>query len=341
MKKHLIATAVAAAVAVPAMAQNVTISGRIDTSLATTNKNSVGNSQTFMLSDVLTSNELVIGGSEDLGGGLKANFRVATPFASDSNAGSSTTFNFGGRGMTVGLSGGFGSVNLGRSAGTTGNSVMASSFVGNIGNLGTITARPDNSIDYTTPIFSNFSIRALYSTGAEKTDKTEGVQSEVTATYSAGPLLARLYRGSLGAATGSNDSKETGAQVNYDFGMAAVNFRYIDLDVENGRNSDVQKYGVGVRAPIGNGLALVADYSKYDLKGTNDANDSKVMAVGIIKDLSKRTNVYAVYAKADNNGAATRGAFGSSTTATVQDPQRATAAGEDPHAFAIGIRHSF
>ena len=59
MKKHLIAAAVAATLAVPAMAQ-VSISGRIDTSITTTSKNSVGSSQTTIASGIISTNQLVL-----------------------------------------------------------------------------------------------------------------------------------------------------------------------------------------------------------------------------------------------------------------------------------------
>ena len=72
MKKHLLAIAVASAVAVPAMAQ-VSISGRIDTSIQRA-EDSAGKSTTRIDSNLLTTNEIVIAGTEDLGGGLKAGF---------------------------------------------------------------------------------------------------------------------------------------------------------------------------------------------------------------------------------------------------------------------------
>jgi len=343
----------------------VTISGRIDTSYGGTSKNASDTSQTLLMSDVLTSNEIVIAGSEDIGGGLKAAFRVATPFASDAGGQTGTSsstsdtsaatagfFNFGGRGMTVGVSGSFGTVLVGRSAGTTGNSVMASSFVGNIGNLGTINSRPNNSIDYVSPTFNGFSVRALYAVGNETlAAKSEGMQTEFSGQYSAGPLLVRAYYGTVdtdrttgastanGATATSNplsDASEMGIQVNYDFGVAAVNARYISLDGKTGNNADVAKYGVGVRIPFGQ-VALVGDYASFDLKGVNEADDSTILAGGVTYDLSKRTNLYAVYSAVSNAGNARRGPFGGSATS----PAGVTRSDANVTGYAIGIRHNF
>ncbi len=75
MKKHLIAAAVAATLAVPAMAQ-VSISGRIDTSITTTSKNSVGSSQTTIASGIISTNQLVLKGAEGLGGALRLTLQL-------------------------------------------------------------------------------------------------------------------------------------------------------------------------------------------------------------------------------------------------------------------------
>ena len=81
MKKHLIAAAVAAAVAVPAMAQNVTLSGYVEAGYQDLSFSGDATTRTNEELKAFTagpfgSSRLVISGSEDLGGGLKAGFRL-------------------------------------------------------------------------------------------------------------------------------------------------------------------------------------------------------------------------------------------------------------------------
>lgn len=310
MKKHLIAAAVAAAVAVPAMAQNISITGRIDTSVVSNDDGS--NTTTQMRSDLLTSNQLVIAGSEDLGGGLKASFTVSSPFASDTN---SSGFNFGGRGMIVGVSGAFGKVDLGRSTGNMGNSIMASSVVGNVGNLGVTEARPNNSISYTAPAMSGLTARLLVGIGSETAgDSSAGRQVEISGEYKAGSVLLRASHAQHTAAAGGNDSTETGFQADVAMAFGKLNIRYMNLDVDNGDASDTTRYGVGVAIPVGAGLTAAVDFWNHDAAGS--ASDKDVTTVALIKDLSKRTNVYAAYSATDTNG-------------------------KDSKVAAIGVRHNF
>ena len=126
MKKHLIAAAVAAAVAAPAMAQNVTMSGLIDIAPQATLKNSVGaasvkGSGTSSVSGWSTST-IAFTASEDLGGGMKASATVSSFFDSGANspantlseAGRTAYHTIGGRDRFLRLDGGFGALQFGR-----------------------------------------------------------------------------------------------------------------------------------------------------------------------------------------------------------------------------------
>jgi len=64
MKKHLIAAAVAAAVAAPAMAQNVTISGALDASVVAIQKaNAAGNNVSGFVDSAIVSSVWGLKGS--------------------------------------------------------------------------------------------------------------------------------------------------------------------------------------------------------------------------------------------------------------------------------------
>ncbi|WVN42042.1 porin [beta proteobacterium MWH-UniP1] len=90
MKKHLIAAAVAAAVAVPAMAQNVTFYGLLDAGYGTIERETAGVKVAKKSAVGFSSNSSSrwgISGTEDLGGGLKASFTVETGISTNMRSG--------------------------------------------------------------------------------------------------------------------------------------------------------------------------------------------------------------------------------------------------------------
>jgi len=140
MKKHLIAAAVASAFAMPAMAQNVTIGGYFEASMASTNFTDNATPDTNAVDQgAFGSSRLVISGSEDLGGGLKAGFRLEGSLGASgtigggmgsSGAGPDVLFN---RGAELNLSGAFGMIRIGKFDHQGGeNTDIVSSFVGNV-----------------------------------------------------------------------------------------------------------------------------------------------------------------------------------------------------------------
>ena len=127
MKKHLIAAAVAAAVAAPAMAQNVEVYGVLDIGYAdnklTSKANSTAESTDNKINRFggfagLSGNRLGFRGTEDLGGGLKANFVLEASVATNLGFGAHRLAN-------VGLAGNMGTVTVGRQV-SFGKSVMDS-----------------------------------------------------------------------------------------------------------------------------------------------------------------------------------------------------------------------
>jgi predicted porin len=112
MKKSLLAVAVAAALPAFAYAQtNVTLSGDLKTGVTQTkySNGATNNGNHTAMND--GASKFVISGTEDLGGGLKAIFRIDNRFRPDDSGDAWTA----GSGATwVGLTGGFGSVRLGK-----------------------------------------------------------------------------------------------------------------------------------------------------------------------------------------------------------------------------------
>lgn len=134
-----------------------------------------------------------IKGSEDLGGGLKANFVLEQGFSIDTGVAATAGFS---REATVGISGGFGEVKLGKAytayddiRGTADNT-----FDANFGSTDltwvAYNGSAANTLRYTTPDFSGISGAVSYSLGEDKT--AEQSASNIFALniqYKNGPLF--------------------------------------------------------------------------------------------------------------------------------------------------------
>jgi predicted porin len=206
MKKSLLAFAVMGAFAMSAQAQSsVTIYGIIDAAVMyNSNQTASGGSKTTMDAGQLLTSRWGIKGSEDLGGGLKANFNLEGTLANDTGAAGAgfggNVFNQTGSGTSlfdrlswVGLSGDFGAVTLGRNnilgvdsvgladpislahAGTNPNVMFSAmnygAFYGGFGtNQGGTALRQNNSIKYVSPLMNGFGGALMYGFGEKAGD---------------------------------------------------------------------------------------------------------------------------------------------------------------------------
>ena len=205
MKKSLIALAALATVATAAQAQSsVTVYGVLDAGVATIDKvGSNSASWTGMANGGLATSRIGFTGSEDLGGGLKANFKLESQlFPANGIAGSnskatvdnsqsatvntSSLFN---RESTVGLSGGFGSVKFGRANTVAYDKAIALDPMGygNFGAVGSFSpafiARVNNQIKYASPVFEGLQADLAYSTQGVAGSASQGQTQELALTY--------------------------------------------------------------------------------------------------------------------------------------------------------------
>jgi predicted porin len=341
MKKHLIAAAVAAAVAVPAMAQNVNLTGRLDASLTNQTKAGAAGAtytQRSVNSGLLSTPYLRLSGTEDLGGGLRAGFFIEGGLNNDRGSG----VTFGDRGALVSLSGGFGTVKVGKMDTSNNNAVQAGPI--NLSNFELDQAfggrnRPDNAIGYTSPRMNGFSVNAMYSTGVNQTETFDqenvsknGRMYDLGLTYSAGPIAALVYTGrtDVDVVTAASDGKrkQTGARVSYKFDVATVQIRYLQQKPSGGVAAyDARSTALDVTVPLGGGYSIIGGYVVEENKAVANS-EFQVTNLVLVKDLSKRTNVYAALSKMSNESGASR-ATGS------------TANGNDPMTYGVGIRHNF
>lgn len=319
MKKHLIAAAVAAAVAVPAMAQNVSVYGTLEMGLEK-NKSTANVSTTTVESHEFVSNRLGFRGEEDLGGGMKAFFRLESGLnTSDGSAGSAGGNNnlLFDRGAEIGLTGAFGRIAIGKldhngiennEISIHGNRGLASSTV----ELDSRASDLNDTISYTTPAIMGLSLNVM------ATPKDNGAAGRATAD-AAGASVASVHDGvtsmqiagtvgGVGLKLGNGTYKETGAagfgaagtktkvtgfSAQYDFGSVNTSLLYQRQD-NPGATADRKYTAISAAVPLGSGLTALFTYSTLDY---NDlaVGDVKAMVASIKKDLSKRTAVYGMY----------------------------------------------
>ena len=349
MKKTLIALAAVAATGAAMAQSSVTIYGVVDVGFTSVNNSGVGSTDnTGLTSSNMTTNRLGFRGTEDLGGGLKANFQVETSLAADAPAASS----IGDRGAWVGLSGGFGEIRLGREYSTTfWSGFLFSPFgTGGVGNgfgfanrvvAHAVTGQTNpiwnnNSITYTSPRMSGFMVQGQYVfdevAGANNAGRSAGIRFN----YSGGPLGAELaFSDTDGGATvaattllgltTSAAHKSVVGGVSYDFGVAKLKGTIANGKVTTDAQPDVKinEYEIGLDVPVTTALSVSVGYgqSKQKIAGVLDAKTSGY-GVTALYTLSKRTAVYAGLATAsEKDGAGVK-------------TDKATK-------YGVGIRHNF
>ena len=107
-----------------------------------------------------------------------------------------------------------------------------------------------------------------------------------------------------------------------------------DPEFAGGVNNKYEQANIGLSYAFGANKVFV-NYQQQELE-LGDA-EGKAVTLGYTYTLSKRTNVYASYAKLRNNGT---GLFSlTSPSGTIALP--ATAFGSDPQVYNVGLRHSF
>jgi predicted porin len=280
-----------------------------------------------------TSSRLGFRGSEEIGGGMKANFQIEHRFTPDSGGieprDGAVTSTFWNAQSWVGLSGGFGEVRLGRQfvpafhIGLNSdpwaydyNVAGASSFTRG-GNGVTMSY---NGVVYRTPNLGGFSAEVMIAAGeggaavvnapANRVGRNQGANVQ----YSAGPLWAGM---------GYNNSRQEGTPVrnrywnlgvSYDFGFVRPIASYSVGNNNVSGNPETRTYLIGATAPIGQGRikAVAARYDAAVGQNFNAANaflpqltagqNTTKFGLGYEYFLSKRTSAHADVGTAKTEG---------------------------------------
>jgi predicted porin len=251
------------------------------------------------------TNRLGFRGEEDLGGGLKAHFRLESGLnTSDGTAGGANSFFS--RGAEIGLTGAFGRVAFGKldHNGIENNEI---SIHGNIGlandtvEAGARASDLNDTISYTTPAFMGLTINVMATpkdnspaagTFAGNTATThDGVTSfQIAGTL--GGIALKLGSGTIKEDAGTK-TRATGFSAQYNFGSVNTSLLYQSQDNPTG-TADRRYTAITAAIPLGAGLTASLTYATLDVDATADG-DLKNIIASIKKDLSKRTALYGMY----------------------------------------------
>lgn len=368
MKLSPLALGLAAVCAGPAaLAQSsVQLFGLVDVNYLRVSSDGSNGSVSKLGTDGNLSSRLGFRGTEDLGGGLKAGFWLEAAINPDEGTGGTTSstnqaigaFNpttganapvrsgtqgltFGRR-STVSLSDRWGEIRLGRDyvPGFWNLSTFSPFGTNGVGSSGFMfyptpsaaritNVRASNSIGYHLPeSLGGFYGQAMYALGENSSNagatKDDGKVTGLRLGYASGPVnvaygTTRTKISALGDLTQSNIGGS------YDFGAAKLMVLWGE-NKTGGNKTRAQL--IGAHVPVGAGQIRVA-YST--LKASGVANDASHLALGYVYNLSKRSAVYAHYARITNKNNGTAFDLGLGVTSP----------GGSSTGYEFGVRHSF
>lgn len=217
MNKTLFALAGgAAAILMPVCASaqsSVTLFGVVETGVQhLTNVNAAGASVTNLASGNYAASRWGMMGTEDLGGGYKALFRIEAGFNADdgSNASAASFFN---RYSQVSLGAPWGTVTAGRTGSVKFDKtalydpLLFSNYSNiSLGQVPPAYLKVNNAVKYQSPSFAGFNVELMYGLGQEAAGNTKaGRYLGAGVEYVAGPVSARLTHEQLNGNTGTPD----------------------------------------------------------------------------------------------------------------------------------------
>jgi predicted porin len=304
MKKLLIATAALAMVAGTVQAQSsVSVYGRVAAEYRAQDYVNKTLSMEGSSNTSLGTSILGFRGTEDLGGGLKANFVLEGGlFTTDGSMGANNSTStvqatqLFSRQSWVGLS----SANLG--AIKVGRTESATKVIEGMGDLGTnifdvgslvdtLTDRFASTVSYATPVVAGFTAEFTHSGASSATSSSLVAGREINAAniqYKAGPL--HLAVGQAQSEDNGYTMKNTLFGASYNAGFATFEAAY---QAEQRAANDTDKLmQIGAIIPLTPKFDIRVNYSKYN-DGLTSATDVSYTGALAVYHLSKRTHGFA------------------------------------------------
>lgn len=365
MKKNLITLAVAstlatAVVSAPAFADtsNVNVYGVAHVSYDLTDNGVTG-------ANKVSSNQSRFGlkGSEDLGDGLSAVWQIEQNILIDNSTGAGNGLAT--RNTFLGLSStSMGTALLGRhdtpyKSATRGLDVFADTIADNrslMGIAGAHDIRATDIVVYTSPAMSGFTASVAYVAGSEAAvgaaGEVKGNAWSMAGMYGDGPIKASLAYQKI---DNSNTSTALGVPLGFALGAGnqltawklgggytmdafTVNAAYENTGSTNVApldGLDRTNWYLGGKYSFGNDAVKLAYTRAGDARNSTTTGATQ-WSLGYDHNLSKRTALYAVYTKVDNEATAAYGVGTGVTTGAVTP-----AAGNDPRSISFGMKHTF
>jgi len=291
MKKTIIASAIAAVVAAPAAFADVKISGQINQEFKDSG------------SDMSSGNnvDVVISGSEDLGNGLKASFKIHrfyddqgnTITVTDSTGDTHSDNNEGtAADQTIGLSGDFGAITVGRFEPYTVSSITSMMNIDASEDLDLETsfgqARTEGGFRYVSPNMNGLTVGVEgFADGGSTGD--DFATTTIFGQYSNAGLTVRVAQESDKQGT-SADNDVTSIGVAYK--MGDLELRVVNTDDDNGASADIANTFYGAKYTMGANTIAVG-------MNDHDTANSDDQIISFAHSLSKQTSVYLVHEKID------------------------------------------
>ncbi len=347
MKKHLIAVAALSALSSAAFAQSsVTLYGALDASIAY-GKNAIGKkSATYVNDSAIQSSLWGLKGTEDLGGGMKANFNLQGDVAMDTGAANAEFFR---REANVSLSNAdMGELRVGRTLSPAyvnsqggvilpGNSIGVSASVG-LGYSQDIFTR--NAVTYYSPVMSGVKATVQYGFGERAGTTANSARKVATSvTYTDGPLRAGLAGEEVTGLDGKTTRRYYNANGQYALGDLKFGGGLYwvhrgastvgNTDVSQGTTPSSHGFIASVGYQVDQGLIVGATY-------LGNSKDTSLLNITARQALSKRTTVYAIAALADNGNKGVK-----FTPLFSNISGAATAYNSKAGALALGVIHAF
>ena len=311
MKKTLVAAAALATLGTAAFAQSsVTLYGRIDASLGNTQSKvggvTVSDPGAQISSGAQTGSRWGLKGSEDLGGGLKANFTLEQGFNVDDGSAVNAANQFH-RQAFVGLEGGFGTLNIGRqydlidqfygNYDAHGNGGFAAHYAWSYNpsaavlagygiattpttlaaaqrqlhaGLGDYIVRQNNAVQYASPNMGGFQARVLWAPGEDKVPGTNSAGNNYgfSLNYAGGPFaIGGAYQ--VNKAGGQRAVEQYVLGASYDFGVAKLFGQY-----QAGKNKNAALVGNN-RKDDGYNIGVQVPFGAFALTAAYATEDQK------------------------------------------------------------------
>jgi len=341
----------------------VTLRGNIDVGFTSAESNAV--KTTSATSGLASTSKLIIEGTEDLGGGLKARFYTETGLAATTHLGTSvattntsssnnviserTSTAIGDRGIFVGLLGDFGQINAGRIPHQTGafsigmggvqhafsNAVGAGSAHPGQNSDVLLSSqnegRANNSFLYTTPTVSGISGKVQYSLGGGAGDGSQGSRTTLVANYAQGPVALEVMS-STRKSYDAGSTSATGATP-----AQTSSYSAYSASAEIKETAMGAKYDLGVAA-LGLGYAKQTTAPATTFRATGLGVTVPMNAWTLAAGWAKMTPTSGAGYNATSLSA--QYAFSKRTTAYAAFRANNQASGEDKLTV-VGVNHSF